>query len=84
MALRSFTDSSGHGPNSAVQNPARRDFIENTEKTPLKSASNRLDLNTDQDRIDETRDIENFEEGDFPILRPNYDRQAHTHHKGLS
>ena len=44
------------------------------------SASSRLDLNIDQDRIDETRAIENLEDGDFPTLKPNYDRRAHTHH----
>ena len=60
MAVKSITGSSGHRPNSTVQNPDRRDFIGNTENTPLKSISNRLDVNIDQDRIDETRDVENF------------------------
>ena len=80
MAVRSITGSSGHGPLSVVQNPNRRAFTENTENTPLMSASSRLDLNSDQDRIDEARDIENFEDGDFLALKPNYDRRAHTHH----
>ena len=44
------------------------------------SASSRLHLNIDQDRNDETRDVENFEDGDFPALTHNYDRRAHTHH----
>ena len=44
------------------------------------TASSRADLNIDQDRNDETRNVENFEEGDFPALRPKYDRQVHTHH----
>ena len=51
-----------------------------TEKTPLMSASSRLDLNMEQDKIDENRNIENFEDGDFPALRHSCDRRAHTHH----
>ena len=80
MAVRSITGSSRHGPNSVVQNPDRSDFTENTENTPLMSASSRLDLNIDQDSIDETRDIENLKDDNFPALKPNYDRKAHTHH----
>ena len=80
MAVRSANGSSGNGTNSAVQNSDRRDFIGNAENTPLKSASSGLDLNIDQDRIDETRDIENSGDGDFPVLESNFDRQAHTHH----
>ena len=30
MTVRSITGSSGHGPNSVVQNPARRDFTGNS------------------------------------------------------
>ena len=45
------------------------------------SASNRLDLNIDQDRNDETRNVENFKDGDYPALRPKYDRRAHAQHK---
>ena len=83
MAVRSITGSSGHGPTSTVQNPGRRNFIENTENTPLKLASSWLDLNIDQDSIDETRDIENVEDGDFPALIPNYHQQAHAHHNWM-
>ena len=39
MGVRSMTGSSGHGPNSLFQNPNRRDFSGNTEKTRLMSAS---------------------------------------------
>ena len=35
MALKSITGSSGHGPNSEVQNPDRRDFLEDAGNTPL-------------------------------------------------
>ena len=80
MAVRSITGSSGHGLNGIVQNPDWGEFTGNTENTPLMSASSRLDLNIDQKRIEETRDIEYFEDGDFPAFRPNYDRRAHTHH----
>ena len=78
--MRSVTGSSGHGPNSTIQNPGRRDFIGITENTPLKSASSRLALNIDQDRIDETRDIEFFEDGHFLPIRPNYKRQSRNRH----
>ena len=26
-----------------------------------------------------TRNVENFEDGDFPALRSNYDRRTHAH-----
>ena len=80
MAVRSITGSSGHRPNSVDQNPGRRDFTGNTENIPLMSTSSQLDLNIDQDRIDETRDIDNFRDGDFAALEPNYDQRAQTHH----
>ena len=44
MALSLITGSSGHGPNSVVQNPDRRDFSGNTDNTPPMSASRWLDL----------------------------------------
>ena len=81
MDVRSITGSLGHGTDSVVPNPDWRDFTGNTENTRLMSASSRLDLYMDQVRIDETRDIENFEDGDFPALKPKYDRRAHTHHR---
>ena len=65
MAVSLITSSSGNGHNSIVQNPGRRDFAENTENTPLRSTSSRLDLNIEQDAIDETRDIDDSEDGDF-------------------
>ena len=63
-----------------VQNLVQRDCTENTENTPLMSASSRIDINVDQDRDDETRNVENFEEGDFLALRRNYYRRARAHH----
>ena len=79
MAVRSMAGSSGHRPNSVIQNPDRRDFTVNTGKTPLMSTSRRLHFNIDQNGYDETRDVENFEDGDFLALKHNYDRRAHTH-----
>ena len=81
MAVRSITGSSGNRPNSIGQNPDRRDFTGNTKTTPLRSTSSQLDLNIDQDIIDETRDIDNSEDGDFLATSLNYDRKAHAHHK---
>ena len=83
LAVRSVIESSGRGPNSMAQNPDQRDFSGNTENTPLMSALSRVDLNNDQDRNNKTRNVENFEDGDFPVLRPNHDRQAHTHRSYL-
>ena len=80
MAVRSFTGSTGRGPYSLIQNLDHRDFTGNTKNTPLMSASSRLDLNIDQDRINETRGIQNFELRDFPALKPNRGRRAHFHH----
>ena len=80
MAVRSETGSSGNGPYSIVQNPDERDFTGNTKNTPLRSGSSRLDLNIDQDIIDETCDIDNSEEGNFPATRLNFDRRERAHH----
>ena len=77
MSVRSIIESSGGGPNSMVRNPDRRDFSCNTENTPLMSASSR-DLNIDQDRYDESHNVENFEAGDFPALRPNCDASGRS------
>ena len=79
-AVRSITGSTGHGTISDIQNPDRRVFLGNAGNIPLMSASSRLDLNTNQNRNDEIRNEEDFEDGDFPALRPKYDRRAPTHH----
>ena len=76
MVVGSINCSSGHGSNSEVQNPDRRDFLGNADYTPLMSASSRLDLNTNH----ETRTEENFGDGDFPALRLKYDRRPQAHH----
>ena len=80
-AVRSIAVSIGHGPNSDVQNPERRDFLGNVGNTPLMSASSRLDINMNHDRIDKTRK-KDFEVGDILVLKPNYDRGTHAHHNG--
>ena len=81
MAAQSTTGSTGHGKYSEVQNPDQRDFLGNNRNTPLMSASSRLYLDNKLNRNDETHNIEDFEDGDFPALKPNYDRRAHAHHK---
>ena len=83
MAVRSITGSSGHGPNNEVLYPDRRGFLRTAGNTPLMSASNRLNLNKNQDRIYETRNEENFEDGHFPALRSNCDRRGQAHHNNL-
>ena len=80
MVVRSTNGPSRNGSNSVVQDPDRRDFIGNTESTPLKLASSRFDLSIDQNTIDVTHDNQNFGYGVFTALKPNYVRQAHTYH----
>ena len=81
---RSITGLTGHGHNSEVQNPDRRNFLGNADNNPLMSASSRLTLNTNQNRIDETRNGEDFEGSEFSALRPSYDRRILTHHRHLN
>ena len=75
-AVRLITQSPGRGLNSMVENPDHRDFSGNIENTPLMSASSSVDLNIDQDKNGEVRNVENFEDSDFLALRPDYDRLA--------
>ena len=44
------------------------------------SASSRLDLDKELNSIDETRNIEKFEEADFPALKSNLDLRKYAHH----
>ena len=80
MAVRSITESSERDPCSMVRNSDQREFTGNTENTPLMSASNRILLNVNQDRNDETPNVENIEIGDFLALRTNYDRIAQAYY----
>ena len=80
MAVKSITSSTGHGTISEVQNPDRRVFLGNIRNIPLMSASSRLDWGNELNRNDETRNNEDFGDGDFPAFRPNYDRRAHANH----
>ena len=50
------------------------------EDTPLMMASSSTDLNVKTNRNEETRNSENIEDGSFPALKTNYDRQTHTLH----
>ena len=80
MAAKSITGSAGHGTSSEVQNPDRRDFLGSFRNTLLMSASSRLDKDIELNGNDETRNDMDFEDGDFPALKSNYDRREHTHH----
>ena len=84
MAVRPITESLGWTPSCVVRNLDQRYVTGTIENTPLMLASSRMILNIDQDRNDETRYVENFEDGDFPALRPNCDRQAHAHHNHVA
>ena len=79
MAVRSITGSSGKGPNNIAQNCHRTHFTRNTEDTPLRLFSTWLDLYINQNVIDETHDIDNSEDGNFPATKLNNDRRAHAH-----
>ena len=50
------------------------------QNTPFMSASDRFILDNDINRNGETRNDEDFKDGDFPALKPNYDRREHAHH----
>ena len=65
LIVRSITESTGQRP----QHPYQRHFSENTETTVLMSASSRIGLNTNQDGKDETRNVENSEDGKFPAKK---------------
>ena len=52
-----------------------------SHNTPFIIASSCTDLIINQDRNDETHNTENSEYGNFPALKPIYDRQTQTHHK---
>ena len=80
MAAKTITESTGLGTNSEVQDPDRRDFFANIRNTPLMSTSSRLGLDVELNRYDETHNNGDFEDGDFPALRPKYDRGAYAHH----
>ena len=80
MTVRSIAGSSGRELCSMVQNLDQRDFTGSTEITLLMAASSVIDSNVDLDSNDETRKVGNFEDGDFPALRPNCDRRAHANH----
>ena len=69
MAVRSVTESSEWGPNSVVQNPTR-ETSQGAQRTLRSCRPLAEDLKIDQDRNVETRNVENFEEGDFPALWP--------------
>ena len=81
MGVRSITGSSGCESNSVVRNADQRDFAGLMENNLLMTAASRVDLNIDQNWNDWTRNNENSEDGNFSVLRPNYDRKSHTHHK---
>ena len=83
MPVRLITGSSGNGPNSLVQKPDRRDFMGSTENTPLRLASGRLDSDVKQYERNETRNIDNSEDGDCSATRLNYDRRAHANQNGI-
>ena len=47
------------------------------------TASNRLNPNTELDKIDETHDKFTVGTGELAVNERNFDRQPHTHHKLL-
>ena len=64
-----------------AQNPDWREFPSSTENIPLMFTSSRVDSSFDWDRNDETRNIEDFEDYEFPAYGPFYNQEAHTHHR---
>ena len=70
MAVKSITGSAGHGTSSEVRNPDRRCFLGKIRNTPLMSASSQWDLNNELNRNVETSSDEDFEDANFPALKP--------------
>ena len=70
LVITANSTSSGRGPNSVVQNPNETDFSGNAKDMPLMMSSSPADLNVNETTI---------EEGSFPALRSNFDRNA-SHH----
>ena len=84
IAVKLITGSTGHRTNEEVQDPERRDFLGNVRSTRLMSASSRLHLDNALNRIDETHNDANFEDGDFLALKPNNDRREDAHQRNVS
>ena len=80
MAVRSTTGSSGCGPNSVVRNLEQKNSSGSMGNPPLMTASSQIGLSIDQYKNDESRNVENFGDGDFLTLTPNCDRQSHIYH----
>ena len=55
-------------------------FLGDNGNIPFKSVSSRLDLDNKLDGNVETSVDEDFEDGEFPALKPHYNRRAHAHH----
>ena len=68
MAVKSITDSTGLGTSSEFQKTDRRYFLGKKVNNPLMSASGWLDLDNELNRNDETRNDEEFKDGDFPAI----------------
>ena len=78
---------------SADLNTARHGQFQEKEKTPTTQLSIFLSTPAISSRIiifcqiflkennDATQNSENIEDGDFPALKSNYDRQSPTHHR---
>ena len=64
VAVRSITGSAGRGPNNVVQSLDPKRSSRSMENT----ASSRVDLSIDRDKNDESRKVENFEDGCFPAF----------------
>ena len=68
MAVKTITGSTGHGVNSEVQNPDRRNFLGNIRNTSVMSASCRLDLDNEINRKDELCNNEDSKAATFRHL----------------
>ena len=78
--MRSITGSWELGPEKMIQNPDQMDLPGKTDGTSLLTASSRTNLDIKHGRNDEPRDNKTIDARNFPVLRPNFDQQAHTHH----
>ena len=84
LAIRLANALSGRDPGIVLYDPDQRVFSGNTEEIPHMTTADRLNSNTETNRIDETRDNTRVEACDSPAFENNFDRRTHTHYSAIS
>ena len=80
LTMRSIGISSARNLDSVVLDPDQKDFSGDTNGLQ-RTASNRLNSNTNPNGVNETRGNITFEGRDLPVGKKNLDRETPTHHR---